>query len=83
MNENNTRTEQFSVNGDEILGKVKQLIREGNIRRIIIRDREGRTYMEIPLTIGAAAVILAPALAAIGALAALVGEATIVMEKVE
>lgn len=83
MSGKNPRTEEFTVNGDEILAKIKQLLHEGNIRRIIIRDREGRTYMEIPLTVGAAAVILAPALAAIGALAALVSEATIVVEKVE
>jgi len=83
MTEEHTHTEEFSVNGEEILSKIKELIHEGNIRRIIIRDKSGRTYLEIPLTVGAAAAIVAPALAAIGALAALVTEATIVVEKTE
>jgi hypothetical protein len=83
MPESKVHTEEFSVNGEEILAKIKQLIQEGNIHRIIIRDRQGRTYMELPLTIGVAGTILAPALAGIGALAALLNEATIVVEKVE
>jgi len=83
MSETKFHTEEFSVNGDEILAKIKQLIHEGNIRRIIIRDRQGNTYVEIPLTIGVAGAILAPALAGIGAIAALVNEATIVVEKVD
>jgi hypothetical protein len=80
MNEK-TRTEEFSVNGEELLGRIKALIHEGNIRRIIIRSKEGQTFMEIPLTVGVAGVLLAPTLAAVGALAALVAEAQIVVEK--
>jgi hypothetical protein len=83
MSETKFHTEEFSVNGDEILAKIKKLIHEGNIRRIIIRDRQGNTYVEIPLTIGVAGAILAPALAGIGAIAALVNEATIVVEKID
>jgi hypothetical protein len=78
-----TRTEEFSINGEELLARIKMLIHEGNVRRIIIRDKQGRTFMEIPLTVGVAGALLAPSLAAIGAIAALVGEAQVVVEKVE
>jgi hypothetical protein len=77
------RTEEFKVNGEELLARVKNLIHEGNIRRIIIKDKDGKTVMEIPLTIGVVGALLAPTLAAIGAIAALVTEATIVVEKVD
>lgn len=78
-----TRTEEFSVNGEELLARIKALLHEGNIRRIIIRDKQGRTFMEIPLTVGVAGVLLAPTLAAVGAVAALVTEAQVVVEKTE
>lgn len=77
-----TRTEEFSVSGEELLTRIKALLHEGNIRRIIIRDKNGRTFIEIPLTIGVAGALLAPTLAAIGAIAALVTEAEILVEKV-
>jgi len=77
------RTEEFSVNGEQLLAKVKELLREGNIRRVIIKDKSGKVLMEFPLTIGVVGVALAPVLAAIGALAALVSEATIAVEKSE
>ena len=79
----NFRTEEFSVNGEELLAKVKQLIREGNIRRVIIKDKSGKVIVEFPLTIGVVGVALAPMLAAVGTIAALVSEATVVVEKVE
>ncbi|MDX9990708.1 MAG: DUF4342 domain-containing protein [Anaerolineales bacterium] len=79
--EQKTRTEEFSVNGEELLARIKAIIHEGNIRRVIIRDKQGQTFMEIPLTVGVAGVLLAPTLAAVGALAALVAEAQIVVEK--
>lgn len=78
----NTHTEEFKVNGEELLAKVKQLIHEGNIRRIIIKDKDGRTVMEVPLTFGVVGVLLAPTLVAVGAIAAMLTEATIVVEKV-
>ncbi len=62
----------FNVAGDELLKKVKQLIHEGNVNRIIIKNEEGQTYLEIPVTIGLIGAIIAPILAAVGALAALV-----------
>lgn len=78
-----THTEEFRVNGEELLAKIKELIHEGNIRRILIKDRDGRTLIEFPLTFGVVGVVLAPTLAAVGAIAALVTEATIVVEKSE
>lgn len=75
------RTEEFKVDGEKLIAKIKELIHEGNIRRIIIKDKEGKTIMEIPLTFGVVGVLLAPTLAAIGAVAALLTEATIVVEK--
>jgi hypothetical protein len=81
MSEEKFHTEEFSVNGEEILAKVKQLIREGNIRRVIIKDKTGRILAEFPLTIGVVGAALAPALVAIGVVAALVTEATIVVER--
>jgi hypothetical protein len=83
MSEERVRTEEFNVNGEELLARIKKMIHEGNIRRIIIKDKEGKTVMEIPLTIGVVGVLLAPTLAALGAVAALVTEATVVVEKVE
>ena len=83
MPESNVHTEEFSVNGDEILAKVKELIREGNIRRVIIKDKTGRILVEFPLTIGVVGAALAPVLVAVGAAAALLSEATIVVEKTE
>jgi hypothetical protein len=83
MSENRTHTEEFHVNGEQLLAKIKKLIHEGNIRRIIIKNKDGKTIMEIPLTISVVGAVLAPTLAAVGAIAALVSEATVVVEKIE
>jgi hypothetical protein len=81
-----TSTEKFTVSGSQVLEKVKQLIHEGNIRRVRL-VHEGRTIIEIPLSIGAPAtavvILAAPILAAVGAFAALVTECTIEVEKIE
>ncbi len=61
----------FNVSGDELLKKIRELIHEGNVNRIIIKNEEGKTYLEIPVTIGIIGAIIAPILAAVGALAAL------------
>jgi len=82
MGEEKTIREEFKITGEQLLHKVRELIHEGNIRRIIVKQDE-RTLIEIPLTIGVAGILLAPTLAAIGALAALVTECTIIVEKVE
>ncbi|MBN2087595.1 DUF4342 domain-containing protein [Candidatus Peregrinibacteria bacterium] len=63
----------FKVKGDELLAFIKKIIKEGNVRRIIIKDGKGKTYMEIPVTIGFVGVIAAPIFVAIGALAAMAG----------
>lgn len=75
------RTEEFRVNGEELLKKIKELIHQGNIRRIIIKDRDGKIVMEFPLTLGVVGAVLAPTLAAVGAIAALLTEVTVVVEK--
>ncbi len=75
------RTEEFKVNGEDLLKRVKALIREGNIRRITIKDKESKTIIEIPLTIGVVGVLLLPVFAAVGAIAALVTECTIAIER--
>jgi hypothetical protein len=82
MPDRKTNTEEFTVNGEELLSRIKELIRKGNIRRVIIKNKEGRILMEIPLTLGVVGALLAPSLAAIGAIAALLTEATVVVEKV-
>jgi len=83
MTDKGFRTEEFRVNGEELLAKIKNLIKEGNIRRVIIKDKDGKTLFEIPLTFGVVGALIAPQLAAIGAIAALLTEATVVVEKVE
>ena len=67
----------FKVKGEELLGKVKEIIHAGNVRRLIIKNEEGKTYIEVPVTVGVVGVLLAPVWAAIGAIAALAGHFTI------
>ncbi len=81
--EEKVRKEEFQVSGDVLVAKIKELIHEGNVRRIILRNEEGKTLIEIPLTIGVVGAILLPTWAAIGAIAALAARLTIVVEKVE
>jgi hypothetical protein len=83
MPEQTFRTEEFRVEGEKLITKIKELIHEGNIRRIIIKDKEDKTVMEIPMTLGVVGALIAPQLAAIGAIAALLTEATILVEKSE
>lgn len=79
--EEEIKHEEFKVSGEEILKKVKELIQAGNARRIIIKNETGDTLIEMPLTVGVVGTMLAPMLAAVGALAALVTSCTIVVEK--
>lgn len=74
-------TEEFKVNGEDLLKKVKDLINEGNVRKITVKNKEGKSIVELPLTIGVVGAALAPLLAAVGAIAALVTECTIVVER--
>lgn len=72
-----SNAEQFKVYGYELLEKIKELIKEGNVQRIIIKNEKGKIMMEIPVTFAAVGALVAPMLAAVGALAALVGKCTI------
>ncbi|MDE2030933.1 MAG: DUF4342 domain-containing protein [Patescibacteria group bacterium] len=73
--------EEFKLSGEEVLKKVKEIIKEGNARKIIIKNENGKEVVTIPLTVGAVGAVLAPALAAIGAVAALLTNCTIVVVK--
>lgn len=74
---------QFNVSGDELLKKIKEILHEGNVNRIIIKNEEGKTYMEIPVTIGVLGAVFAPVLAAVGALAAMAARFKIEVIRVE
>jgi hypothetical protein len=73
--------EEHKVSGEGMVARVKELIREGNVRRIIVKDQEGQTIMELPLTIGVVSALLLPALVALGAIAALAAHYTLVVER--
>ena len=83
MSEEKVRVEEFEVSGERVVAKIKELAHEGNIRRIVIKNEEGRTLIDIPLTVSVLGVLVAPQLAALGAIAALLTKATIVVEKIE
>ncbi|MGE5251455.1 MAG: DUF4342 domain-containing protein [Bacteroidota bacterium] len=83
MTEFKFRTEEFRVEGEKLISKIKELIHEGNVRRIIIKDKDGKAVLEIPMTLGVVGALIAPQLAAIGAIAALLTEATLVVEKAD
>ena len=68
---------EFRINGKELLSKIEELIKEGNARRITIKDENGKTYIEIPVTVGLLGAFFAPVLAAVGALAALASNFTV------
>jgi hypothetical protein len=75
--------EEIKVAGDELVAKVREIIREGNVRHIIVKDEQGRTLIEVPFVLGAVGVLVAPVWAALGALAALAARFTIVVERME
>jgi hypothetical protein len=75
--------DEIQVLGRDLVEKVKSLIHEGNVQRIIIKDEHGHTFIEIPVTIAAVGAIAAPVLAAVGAISALVAKFTIVVERAE
>ena len=83
MSEQHVRTEEFHVSGGTLVAKVKELVQEGNVRRVVLKNEEGKILVEFPLTLGVVGAVLAPQLAAIGAIAALVTRCTVVVEKVE
>ncbi len=73
--------ETFKLKGEEILQKIKDLIEEGNVRKITIHDKNEKEIMSFPVSIGVVGVVLAPILAAIGAMAALIGDCSISVER--
>lgn len=83
MADEKTRTEILSINGEDLVSTIKKLVHEGNIRRIAIENKDGKTLLEVPLTLGVVGVLLLPTLAALGALAAIVTECKIVVERID
>lgn len=77
------RTEEFRIEGGKVLDKIRELIHQGNIRRIILKNEEGKTLIEIPLTLGLVGAALLPVFAAVGALAAVATRMVIAVEKTE
>ncbi len=73
--------EEFKVSGDTLIKKIKDLINEGNVRKITIKDKNGKEIVVFPLTVGVVGAVLAPVLAAVGAIAALIGECSITVER--
>ena len=78
-----THTEEINISGEELISKIKELVHEGNIRRVIIKNEKGRTLIDIPLSLGVVGVLLVPQLAAVGAIAALMTKGTIIVERVD
>jgi hypothetical protein len=78
-----TNKEWFTLNGENLLNKIKELIKEGNVRKVTIHDKDGKELMSFPLTIGVVGTLFAPVLAAVGAVAALIGECRISVEREE
>ncbi len=76
-----SKKESFKVNGEELVKKVKEIIKEGNVRKITILDKNNKELVSFPLTLGVVGAVLAPVLAAVGAIAALVTECTITVER--
>lgn len=77
------KMEEFQVASEDLVGKIKELIHEGNVSRIVVKNEAGETLLEIPVTVGVIGVVLAPYLAAVGVVAALVTRSTIVVERRE
>ena len=81
--EKSSKTEEFRVTGDMLIAKVKELLHEGNVRRIVLKNDEGQTIAEFPMTVGVVGVVLLPVWAALGAIAALEADLTIVVVRKE
>jgi hypothetical protein len=75
--------EEFKVKGDQVVGKLKELLHEGNVRHIVIKNDEGKGLIEFPVTIGLAGALLLPVWAAVGAVAAMVTNCTIEVERTD
>lgn len=82
MPSDKTRTEELNISGEKLVSTVKEIIRQGNVRRVSVRNRDGETLLEIPLTFGVVGALLLPTVAALGAVAAMVTECSIVVERI-
>jgi len=76
----NKNTEEFTINGEELVAKIKDIIKQGNAKKVTIRGKDGNEILSFPVTVGLAGIVLAPVFAAVGAIAALATECTIVIE---
>jgi hypothetical protein len=83
MSDDQVRVEEFQVDGDQIVEKVKELVSEAHVRRLVIKNQEGETMIDLPLAVGVAGALLKPKLIALGTIAAMLTHGTIVVEKVE
>jgi len=81
MSDDKTRTEAHRVSGERLVARVKELVHQGNVRRVIVRNDDGQTILEIPLTLGVVGAVLLPSLVALGAIAALAADYTVVVHK--
>jgi len=77
----NKNTEEYSINGEDLVAKIKDIIKQGNAKKITIRGKDGNEILSFPVTVGVAGLVLAPIFAAVGAIAALATECTIVIER--
>ena len=77
----NKKTEEFKINGEDLIAKIKDIIKQGNAKKITIRGKDDNEILSFPVTVGVAGIVLAPVLAAVGAIAALATECTIVIER--
>lgn len=75
------RTEEFKISGEDIMTKLKKLVNEGNVRKIMVKDKKGKIIAEFPLTVGVVGALLVPVLAAVGAIVALASECIISVER--
>ena len=80
MDENN-KTEEFKINGEDLIAKIKEIVKQGNAKKITIKGKEGNEIISFPVTVGVAGLVLAPVFAAVGAVAALATECTIIIER--
>ena len=83
MTDEKTRTEELTVSEEKLVSTIKELVHQGNIRRLTVKNRDGKNLIEIPLSLGVVGILLLPTIAALGALAALVTECTLVIERCE
>jgi hypothetical protein len=83
MDTEKARAEEFRVSGEELLAKFKELVEEGKVRRVVIKNEAGKVLVDIPLTVGVVGAVVAPQAAAVGAIAALLTRCTVVVERVD